>query len=70
MDLYSLCAYIASNSQCHCKRYAEFFQPKFNCVDIFEKFSADYVQPEPEPLFKGPKRMNLLILGAGGQVMS
>ena len=68
MDLYSLCAYIGiKQPNAIVKRYAEFFQPKFNCVDILEKFSADYVPPEPESLFKGPKRMNLLILGAGGQ---
>ena len=59
MDLYSLCAYIGiKQPNAIVKRYAEFFQPKFNCVDILEKFSADYVPPEPESLFKGPKRMD------------
>lgn len=70
VDLYSLCAYIGiKQPNVIVKKYAEYFEPKLNCVDVLEQYSADYhppQEPEPEP-DHGPKRMNLLILGAGGQ---
>lgn len=70
VDLYSLCAYIGiKQPNVIVKKYAEYFEPKLNCVDVLEQYSADYQppqEPEPEP-DHGPKRMNLLILGAGSQ---
>lgn len=68
MDLYSICTYVGiKQPNVIVKRFAAYFEPKLGYVDALEKFSADYHSPEPEPEFKGPKRMNLLILGAGSQ---
>ena len=68
MDLYSICSYIdIRQPNVITKRFAEFFAPRSDYVDVLEQYSADYAPPKPEPVFEGPKRMNLLILGAGGQ---
>lgn len=66
MDLNSICEYIGiKQPNVITKRFEEYFMAKLDSVRILERYSADY-QP-PEPPFQGPKRMNLLILGAGSQ---
>lgn len=71
MDLYSICAYVGiKQPNVIVKRFAEYFEPKLGYVDRLEQFGADYQTPEPEPEpeeREAPKRMNLLILGAGSQ---
>lgn len=70
MDLYSICAYIGiKQPNIIAKRFAEYFEPKLDSVGALDKYSADYesLQLVQIPEFKGPKRMNLLILGAGSQ---
>lgn len=66
MDLYTLCNYIGI---CHpdviFKRFSDYFTAKPDLVFALERFAADYIASEPP--FNGPKRMNLLILGAGSQ---
>lgn len=68
MDLYNLCAYIdIRQPNVIAKKYAEYFPRHQDDIDVLEQFAADYVPPaDPEPDY-GPKQMNLLILGAGGQ---
>jgi hypothetical protein len=67
MDLYSLCEYIGiKQPNVIVKRFAGYFTPKLETVNLIEKFSSDYIQ-HPDTEFTGPKRMNLLILGAGSQ---
>ena len=67
MDLYTLCAYIGIRQpNVILKRFREFFTPRMDEVNRLERFSQGYVAKEGlEP--DAPKRMNLLILGAGGQ---
>lgn len=69
MDLYSICVYVGiKQPNVIVKRFAEYFEPKLGYVGHLEQFSADYQAPEPEPEEReAPKRMNLLILGAGSQ---
>jgi len=70
MDLFNLCAYIdIKQPNVIVKKYAEYFPRHQDGIDVLEQFAADYVppaEPEPKPDY-GPKQMNLLILGAGGQ---
>ncbi|MCI2107062.1 MAG: hypothetical protein LKK00_10195 [Intestinimonas sp.] len=70
MDLYGLCTYIGiKQPNVIMTKYAEYFVPQLDRIDVLETFAADYEppkEPEPEPDY-GPKRMNMLILGAGGQ---
>jgi len=70
MDLYSICVYVGIRQpNVIARRFEGYLLPKLHCVDVLEQFSADYQpqEPEPQPVFEGPKRMNLLILGAGSQ---
>jgi acetyltransferase-like isoleucine patch superfamily enzyme len=66
MDLYSICEYIGiKQPNVIMKRFEAYFTAKLDAVRMLERYSADYQTPEPP--FQGPKRMNLLILGAGSQ---
>lgn len=67
VDLYSLCVYVGiKQPSVITKRFARFFLPKLKAVKLTEKYSSDYTpRPGVEP--DGPRRMNLLILGAGSQ---
>ena len=66
MDLYTLCDYIdIRHPDVIFKRFSGYFTAKPDSVFALERFAAGYVAPEPP--FSGPKRMNLLILGAGNQ---
>ncbi len=70
IDLYSLCAYIGiKQPNVLVKKYAAYFTPHLDAVNVLEKFSAGYMSPEPalKSIPIEPKRMNLLILGAGSQ---
>lgn len=67
VDLYSLCVYVGIKQPgVITKRFAGYFSPVLKAVKLTEKFSSDYIQhPGVKP--EGPRRMNLLILGAGSQ---
>jgi len=67
VDLYSLCVYVGIKQPgVITKRFAGYFSPVLKAVKLTEKFSSDYTQhPGVKP--EGPRRMNLLILGAGSQ---
>lgn len=68
MDLYSLCVYIGIRQpNVIVKKYAQYFPLNQNSVDVLERFAADYAAPAKPEAERGPKRMNLLILGAGSQ---
>lgn len=67
MDLFTLCDYIGIRQpNVILKRFREYFTPRQEAVRKLEKYSIDYV---PEPVYDPdePKKMNLLILGAGSQ---
>ncbi|MEA4964581.1 MAG: hypothetical protein VB055_02005 [Oscillospiraceae bacterium] len=71
MDLYSICVYVGiKQPNVIAKKFSQYFEPKFHCVAFLEQYGADYQPPQghqSELEFEGPKRMNLLILGAGSQ---
>lgn len=67
MDLYSICEYVGIRQpNVIANRFREYFTPRLDDVGRIEKYAGDYI---PAPAFdpKEPKRMNLLILGAGSQ---
>lgn len=67
VDLYTLCNYVGiKQPNVILKRFREYFTPRMSQINRIEKYAKDYV---PEPVFDpdAPKRMNLLILGAGSQ---
>lgn len=68
MDLYSLCVYVGiKQPNVIVKRFGEYFRPRLDAVCALEGYAADGGAPAPEPASGEPKRMNLLILGAGSQ---
>ena len=70
IDLYSLCQYIGiKQPNVIVRHFGGFFIPHLESVQALEKYGAGYTSPEPmqKPEIVGPKRMNLLILGAGSQ---
>jgi acetyltransferase-like isoleucine patch superfamily enzyme len=70
IDLYSLCQYIGiKQPNVILKHFGGYFVPHLESVQELEKYGAGYISPEPmqKPEIVGPKRMNLLILGAGSQ---
>lgn len=67
IDLYTLCDYIdIRQPRVILNRFREYFTPRQEAFRKLEKYGIDYV-PEPEYDPDAPKRMNLLILGAGSQ---
>lgn len=70
VDLYSLCAYIGiKQPNVIVNRFGEYFEAKLKSLNVLEKYSADFkpTQLSQKTVFRGPKNMNLLILGAGSQ---
>ncbi len=68
MDLYSICVYVGiKQPNVIVKRFAEYFEPQLECVNALEGVIPGVAPHKARPAFSGPKRMNLLILGAGGQ---
>lgn len=67
IDLYSLCWFIGIRQPNGIvKKFSEYMKVKPESFAVTEQFSSDYTPPIPL-LPKEPKRMNLLILGAGSQ---
>lgn len=67
IDLYSLCWFIGIRQpNSIVKKFSEYMKIKPESFAVTEQFSSDYTPPIPS-LPKEPKRMNLLILGAGSQ---
>jgi len=67
VDLYTLCVYVGiKQPSVITRRFAEYFSPDLKAVKLTEKYSRDYIS-SPGFELDGPRRMNLLILGAGSQ---
>ena len=67
IDLYSLCWFIGIRQPNGIvKKFSKYMKIKPESFAITERFSSDYTRHTPL-LPKEPKRMNLLILGAGSQ---
>ena len=66
MDLYTLCFYVGIRQpNVILKRFGEYFVPRPESVAVLEKYSQE--RQVPLSASEGTARMNLLILGAGGQ---
>lgn len=70
VDLFSICAYIGvKQPNVIVRRFDEYFTPNLKSVSAIERYvkASGQIEYDDTDLINEPKRMNLLILGAGSQ---